>query len=211
MELLTKKFALAFIAILFSITMHAQNYEKQVATFQQSYINEASGDYIKAIENLKSIYTEDSYEINLRLGYLCYLAGRFTESLAYYGKAVDLMPYAVEPRLGYVLPAAAIGNYNLVLTQYNKILEITPNNSIVLHRMGLIYYGREDYTTAEKYFEKVVNLYPFDYEGLTMLAWTKYRLNKIREAKLLFYKALLNTPSGSSATEGLEMLSPEKQ
>ncbi len=210
MELITKKIAvITFLLTLFSLAGISQSFEKQVAAFQQSYINEASGDFTKAIENLKAVYMADGYEINLRLGYLCYLSGRFTESLAYYGKAVDLMPYAVEPRLGYVLPAAAIGNYTLVLKQYDKILEITPNNSIVLHRIGLISYGREDYETAEKYFQKVVNLYPFDYEALTMLAWTKFKLNKLREAKVLFYKALLNTPSGSSATEGLELLSVE--
>ncbi len=206
-HLVTKFTLLCLMAALFGVPAMSQNLEKQVAAFQQSYINEASGDMNKAIENLRGIYSEDSYEINLRLGYLCYLSGKFTESLAYYSKAVDLMPYAVEPRLGYVLPAAAMGNYSQVLKQYEKILEITPNNSVVLHRMGLIYYGREDYAAAEKYFEKVVNLYPFDYEGLTMLAWTKYRLNKPREAKVLFYKALLNTPSGSSATQGLELLS----
>ena len=116
------------------------------------------------------------------------------------------MPYAIEPRLGYAYPASAIGNYSEVLKQYEKILEITPNNSIVLHRIGLIYYGRDDHQKAEKYFEKVVNLYPFDYEALTMLAWTKLKLNKAREAKALFQKALLNTPSGSTAAEGLELL-----
>jgi tetratricopeptide (TPR) repeat protein len=178
-----------------------------VSAFQQSYINEASGNYTKAIENLKSIFEEDSYEINLRLGYLCYLAGRFTESIAYYNKAIDIMPYSVEARLGFAYPSSAIGNYTQVLNQYEKILEITPNNSIVLHRMGLIFYGREDYQKAEKYFQKVVNLYPFDYEALTMLAWTKFKLNKTLEAKTLFQKALLNTPSGSAASEGLELLS----
>ena len=93
-----------------------------------------------------------------------------------------------------------------MIRHYEKILEISPNYSIVLHRLGLIYYGREDFSTAERYFEKVVNLFPFDYDGLIMLAWTKLRLNKVREAKVLFYKALLNTPSGSSAAEGLELL-----
>ena len=210
MEFLTKKIIIiTFLVTATSLWGMSQNYENQVAAFQQSYISEASGDYTSAIEKLKSIYEESGYEVNLRLGYLCYLAGRFTESMAYYGKAIDLMPYAVEPRLGYVLPAAAVGNYSLVLTQYDKILEITPNNSIVLHRIGLIYYGRDNFQAAEKYFEKVVNLYPFDYEALTMLAWTKYRLNKLREAKVLFYKALLNTPSGSSAAEGMELLSVE--
>jgi len=207
MEILKAKKVLLIIMLALSANaLKAQTFTEQVKAFQQSYIHAASGNYAEGINSLKAVYNENSYEINLRLGYLSYMAGRFTESIAYYSKAIDLMPYSIEARLGYAYPASAIGNYSVVLEQYEKILEISPNNSIVMHRMGLIYYGREDYMKAEKYFEKVVNLYPFDYEGLTMLAWTKLKLNKTREAKSLFQKALLNTPSGSTAVEGLELL-----
>ncbi len=202
-----KKLFLTIVTLLIIVVnSHSQAFDLQVKAFQESYLSEASGDYSKAIETLRAIYKEDSYEINLRLGYLSYLNGYFNESLAYYNKAVNLMPYGVEARFGYVMPAAAMGNYTQVLAQYEKILEITPNNSTAMHRMGLIYYGKGDFTTSEKYFNKVVNLYPFDYDALTMLAWTKFKLGKSREARILFYKALLNTPSGSSAAEGLELL-----
>jgi len=208
MEILkAKKGMLIILLTLGTYSINAQTFLEQVKVFQQSYIHEASGNYKEAITKLKNIYMEDSYEVNLRLGYLSYMAGRFTESIAYYSKAIDLMPYGIEARFGFAYPASAIGNYTQVLQQYEKILEISPNNSIVMHRIGLIYYGREDYQKAEKFFEKVVNLYPFDYEGLTMLAWTKLKLNKTRESKALFQKALLNTPSGSTAAEGLELLS----
>ncbi len=120
--------------------------------------------------------------------------------------AINLMPYAVEPRLGLVYPVSAMGNWSEVIAQYEKILEIVPNYSLVLHRLGLIYYGRNEFEKALKYFEKVVNLFPFDYDGLTMLAWTHFKLNNTREAKVLFQKALLNTPGGSSALEGLQLL-----
>jgi tetratricopeptide (TPR) repeat protein len=75
-----------------------------------------------------------------------------------------------------------------------------------MHRLGLVYYGRKDYMKAEKLFDKVVNLYPFDYDALLMLAWTKLQLKKYREAKVLFNKALMNSPGGQSALEGLELL-----
>jgi hypothetical protein len=39
-----------------------------------------------------------------------------------------------------------------------------------------------------------------------MLAWTHFRLKNTREAKVLFQKALLHTPGGSSAIEGLQLL-----
>jgi hypothetical protein len=39
-----------------------------------------------------------------------------------------------------------------------------------------------------------------------MFAWTNLKLQKTREARVLFEKALMNTPGGSSAIEGLEQL-----
>ncbi len=188
------------------ITGQTQNMNKVISQFQQSYLEEASGDYQKAIDALREVYDEKSYEINLRLGWLTYQRGLFTESIAYYNKAVSLMPYAVEPRFGLVYPASAMGNWNVVIAQYEKILEICPNQSVALHRLGLIYYGREDYHRALPYFEKVVNLYPFDYDALIMLGWTKLKLNRINEASVLFQKALMHTPGGSSALEGLEQI-----
>jgi tetratricopeptide (TPR) repeat protein len=184
----------------------AQDFIAKKDAFQKSYIQEATGEFLGAINSLKEVYDEKSYELNLRLGWLTYQAGSFTESKAYYNKAVALMPYAIESRFGLVYPLAALGSWTEVIAQYEKILEISPNNSIVLHRLGLIYYGRGDFETALKYFDKVVNLYPFDYDALTMLAWTYFKLNNMREAKVLFQKALLNTPNGTSAVEGLDLL-----
>ncbi len=187
-------------------TVYGQSFKETKDAFQQSYIQEATGEVSAAINSLKEVYDEKSYELNLRLGWLSYQAGSFTEGIAYYSKAIDLMPYAIEPRFGIVYPGAAMGNWSMVMKQYEKILEISPNNSIAMHRIGLIYYGRGDYENAKKYFEKVANLYPFDYDALTMLGWAYFKLNNFREAKVLFQKALLHTPGGTSAMEGLDLL-----
>lgn len=205
MDILKAK-TLVILLFVFSVNTSGQSFVKIKDAFQKSYIQEATGDFSAAALSLKEVYNENSYEINLRLGWLTYLSGNFTEAKAYYNKAISLMPYAIEARFGLVYPAAAMGNWTEVIKQYEKILEISPNNSIAIHRLGLIYYGREEYEMAQKQFQKVVNLYPFDYDGLTMLAWSNFKLNNIREATVLFQKALLNTPNGSSALEGLNLL-----
>jgi len=201
-----KKLSIALLIILFTGTVSAQGYEKTIEGFQNSYLHEASGNLAEAIVDLKAVYDESSYEINLRLGWLMYSSGLFSDAQSYYNKAIQLKPFAIEPRFGVVLPQAAMGNWNSVIAQYEKILEISPNNSIAMHRLGLIYYGQKDYLKAEKYFEKVVNLYPFDYDALVMYAWTNFQLKKYREAKVLFNKALMNTPTGSSAMEGIKLM-----
>ena len=203
-----KKLICAVLILILSAEAFAQStaYSATVAGFQKSYMSEATGDLQQAIGDLKSVYDEGSYELNLRLGWLTYSSGLFTESQSYYQRAVDLKPFAIEPRFGLIYPLAAMGNWNAVITQYDKIIEIAPGNTIAMHRLGLVYYGRKDYMKAEKLFDKVVNLYPFDYDALLMLAWTKLQLKKYREAKVLFNKALMNSPGGQSALEGLELL-----
>jgi Tfp pilus assembly protein PilF len=56
---------------------------------------------------------------------------------------------------------------------------------------------------SAKYFELVVNMYPFDYDANHMLAWSYLYLGKIDQAKILFQKALLNRPDDASAKDGL--------
>ncbi len=201
-----KVITLVLMLFIPAITTMAQDYDKLISSFSESYVKEKSGNYGDAAVILKASYDPGSYEINLRLGWLTYLAGQFSESLAYYKRAIELMPYAIEPRFGVVLPASSLGNWDEVISHYNKILSIDPNNTITLYRMGLISYDRKDYKQAYIYFEKVVNLYPFDYQSLLMLGWTNYKLGKTREAKVLFNKALLYSPGDASAKEGLALV-----
>jgi len=206
METLKKLFLLTILGIGLSAQSFSQDYKPIQEVFEKSYFLEYSGEYQKAIDLLKSVYSEESYEINLRLGWLTYMAGFFTESTAYYQKAMELKPLSIEAKLGYVYPASALGNWEQVKKQYSDILTIDPQNSLTNYRMGSIYYGNEDYTTALKYFEKVVNLYPFDHDALLMYGWTNLKLGKFREAEVLFQKVIMNKPNDESAKEGLGMI-----
>jgi hypothetical protein len=59
---------------------------------------------------------------------------------------------------------------------------------------------------ALKYFDKVVNMWPFDYDGLIMMGWTYFRLNSLCQAKVVFQKALPHTHEDKSALEGLNLI-----
>jgi tetratricopeptide (TPR) repeat protein len=206
-----KKFAgrilLYAVCIACSMTMHGQTNLKAVEdAFESSYALQDKANYTGAIGALKSVYDENSYEINVRLAWLNYLAGSFTESTAYYQKAINLKPYAIEAKFGFAYPAAALGNWDQVITQYEEILKIDPQNTLANYRMGSIFYGKQDYEKAEKFLEKVINLYPFDYDSNILYAWTNLKLGKSREANVLFHKVLMMRPKDSSAMEGLGMI-----
>jgi len=192
---------IGIMLIKFSVAQDAMQ-----TAFEQSYIQEQAGNYKGAVQSIAAVYNPKSYECNLRLGYLNYMSGAYNDAIGYYKKAIDLMPYAIEPRLGYVYPAAALGKWDDVVLQYQSILKIDPKNSTVNYKLGVIYYNRKKYAQAYALFEKVVNLYPFDYDGLIMFAWTNYRLGKLPQAKLLFKKVLLLSPNDKSALEGLSLI-----
>ncbi len=206
MEFLKSNIKYSFLLLFFVQTSIWGQSDTLIKAFKKSYALEKKGEYKQAADVLKKVYDPQSYEINLRLGWLNYQAGLFTESATHYQRAVDLMPYAIEAKFGLIYPKSAIGKWDEVIRIYKKILEIDPQNTLANYRLGLIFYGRKEYEKAEKYFKTVVNLYPFAYDSLIMLAWTELQLGKYREAKVLFRKVLLYNPDDASAKEGLSRI-----
>jgi tetratricopeptide (TPR) repeat protein len=200
------KLAVTFVLICNSYAVKAQNEQVQQKAFSASYIAEGKYNYTEAINQINSVYSEQNYEINLRLGWLFYLSKNFTNSIKHYEKAVALKPYAIEAKFGLIKPLVVLESWDKIIKQYETILSIDPQNTIANYYLGYSLYSRKQYDLAVKYFEKVVNLYPFDYDNSILLAWTYYRLGKNNEAKVLFNKVLLMSPNDASALEGLNTI-----
>ncbi len=201
-----RKFWITAAIFLMSLSMQAQNITDLQAAFSKSYIAENQKNYTLAIDEMKPVYKEDDYNSNIRLGWLNYLAKQYGESITFYRKAIALKPYAIEARLGCVKPLSAIENWEKVKEQYQEILKIDPLNTTTNYWLGVIYFNRKDYKTATNLFEKVVNLYPLDYDSVIMLAWAKLNNNSHTDAKLLFQQALIIRPNDSSALSGLQLI-----
>ncbi len=197
---------ICFFIVLWSASAYTQDISKMKDAFANSYTYEKNKEYSTAITEILSVYNENSYETNIRLGWLYYENGSYTTSAQYYAKAIVLMPYSIEARLGYILPEKALGNSDLVKAAYEAILKIDPQNSYANYNLGLIFYNNKDYQTAYTYLEKVVNMYPFDYDITLLYAWTNFQMGKLKEAKILFTKVLLISPADASATQGLSLI-----
>jgi tetratricopeptide (TPR) repeat protein len=104
------------------------------------------------------------------------------------------------------LHPARLGKVDDLFNQYKKVIEIDPYNTDADYQLGMLYYNKKEYTSANACFQKIVNLYPFTYYGLLMYGWTNYQLNKKEEAKTLFHKVLMLSPSDKSALEGLALI-----
>jgi len=204
MEILNRLFILALLVFLGAQPLLAQTPTQTL--FYKSYDLEKASNYNGAIAELKKVYRVDDYFVNIRLGWLHYLAKNHTESLKYYRIAIKLKPSSVEAKFGCVKPLSALELWDSVKEQYLEILRIDPNNTRACYWLGVIYYNRKEYAKSEKSFDKVIGLYPLDYDSVIMQAWTKYRLGKKAEAKVLFNHALTLTPNDKDALSGLKLL-----
>lgn len=203
MEILKKSIAVVSALVLFVITATTQNADELQKAFKASYVNEYKANYAGAIADLQKVYKADSYEINLRLGWLQYLTKQYNSSMDYYQKAIDLKKYSVEARFGYVRPANENKQYMKAYEKYEEILKIDPYNSVANYWVGANYYYAKKYDIAVKYLELVVNMYPFDYDANHLLGWTYLGLGRSSDAGIVFTNALLYKPGDSSASEGL--------
>jgi len=200
------KICLSVLLLLVVMVTKGQYNDAVLQAFAQSYSYEKENNFLQSAAVLKKAYQEDSYEFNLRLGWLSYNLKKYEESKVYYKMALSLLPYSEEARFGLVLPLAANKEWNEVAKIYTQILENNPGNTVALYRLGLLCYERKDWAQAYRLFQKVVDFYPFGYDGLLMLAWTNLQMGKNREAKILFNKVILYSPGDKSALEGLKLL-----
>jgi tetratricopeptide (TPR) repeat protein len=206
MEIL-KKQILAISCFIIAISSYAQSDNIALRkAFKESYNLEYAKNYGEAIASLSKFHDDNTYEVQLRLGWLHYLNKNYIQSQLNYSKATSLKPYAVEAKLGLIKPLSALENWDKVLQLYEEVLKIDPQNYTANYWSGAIFYARKKYEQASKLFEKIVNLYPFDYDGNHMLAWTYLNMGKNNEAKAFFNKALLNRPEDSSSLEGLSKI-----
>ena len=121
---------IAIIIILgFGTLAYGQTNTKVYESFIESYGLEATGNYSNAIEKIIKIYTADSYDMNIRLGWLYYNLGNYPESQKYYQIATQILPYSIEAKLGYVLPVSGLGYWDKVVEVYISILTIDPQNT----------------------------------------------------------------------------------
>lgn len=122
------KNVLALFIFLFCMTLQAQNKEI-AAAFSSSYESETAKKYETAIAAFNTVYDTNSYEMNLRLGWLYYLAGKTKESISYYQKAAAIMPAATEPKWAIITVYTKLENWTEIEKIYLSILKLDAKNA----------------------------------------------------------------------------------
>jgi tetratricopeptide (TPR) repeat protein len=195
-----------FILLLIVNFSFAQQNEQVIKAFEKSYAYAYEYNYNEAINEIKQVYDNQSYPINLRLAWLNYANQNYTESIIYYKQAISIAPKSIEARLGYTYPASAVSNWDEVMKQYNEILKLDSENSKASYGLAAIYYYREDFDKAYELLLPVVEHYPFDYDSSLLMGWVLLKRNEKKKALQYFQNVLLYSPNDESAKAGIKIL-----
>lgn len=133
---------------------------------------ERYGRYDAAITALMPVYQRypHGYTVNLRLGWLFYLEGRYRNSISHYERAVAASPNSVEALLGLSLPYMAERKWGEVEKIMYRILRVDYYNFYANQRLIMALRWQKKYPQAEAVLRKMATLYPANSWLLRQLA-----------------------------------------
>jgi tetratricopeptide (TPR) repeat protein len=153
-------------------------------SYKSSYNYEKMYRYQDSIKALSPVYNDykNAYTVNLRLGWLYYLNGNYSNAVFHYRNAVKAAPDNIEAKLGYMLPLLAQQKYSEAEEVGYKILKIDNYNYYGNYRLALALKNQKKYNLAEKIIIKMLFIYTTDTVFLTELASLKDLKGNQKEA-----------------------------
>jgi tetratricopeptide (TPR) repeat protein len=160
--------------------------------------------YAAAIQVLQALpRSATDYPLDIRLGWLHYLAGNHASSVWYYERAQLGAPLAIEPRVALLLPLLAQQRYAEVEQHARAVLATAPDHYLASLRLAIAYRMQGKYPLALALNARMLELYPSEINFLMEQAWTQTALGDPDEARRLYRQVLLLTPDHVLALRGL--------
>ncbi len=175
--------------------------------YHRSLANEGLQKYdeaIRALEPVREAYPE-GYTVNLRLGWLHYLAGHHANAISHYRKAIAVVPGNLEARLGLLLPLLAQKRYAEAEQVAGQVLRSDFYNYYGNLRLILALRGQGKHEAARKVAQRMLALYPADVALLQQLALSEAALGRKTEAARLFRSIYTLDPDNPVARDYLGM------
>lgn len=201
MKKLTMILLFVFVSSLFAITP-----EEIKEAYHKSFNYEQIEDYENAIRTLSPVLDEfpNGYTVNLRLGWLYYLLGKYANSIEHYQKAVQSVSTSLEAKNGLLLPLLAQNKYNEVTSTAYQVVSVDHYNYYGNMRLAFALRMQKKYDQAEQLLNKMLAVYPTDITFLTELALIKYNQGDTEKAGGLMWDVLTLDPENETAKEYFE-------
>ncbi len=203
-----------FFIILTSVSLtFALSYQDIKKAYEKSYMYEKIGDYKDAIRVLMPIYKAypNGYTINLRLGWLYYLWGKYDNSEFHYRQALKAIPHSIEAKLGLSLPLMAQSRWKDVESLMFSVIYIDYYNYYANLRLCKALEEQKKYKQELQIAEKMTYIYPTSVPFLVYLAKSYYYLGNKEKAKYLFEQILILDPENLVAKSFIQKLTNQSK
>ena len=196
---------LVLLALLLGGTMFPGELDAQEpdikGAYHSSFEYERAEAYQDAIRALAPVYEAypNGYTVNLRMGWLFYLNGNFNNAVAHYEVARSAAPFALEPKLGQLLPLLAQGRWSAAESVAYEIVSVDHYNYYGNMRLVLALRMQEKFEPAYQITLKMAGAYPTDLTFLAELALLNDARGNKEEAVRLFTDLLILDPENETA------------
>lgn len=170
-------------------------------SYLRSYDYERSQDYDNAIRALGPVYDAfpNGYTVNLRMAWLFYLNGNFANATAHYDVATAAAPFALEPKLGKLLPLMAQERWDAVETVAYQVVSVDHYNYYGNLRLGIALRMQGKFDAASQVVLKMATAYPTDTLFLQELARLAVARGDGEEAALRYTDVIILDPENQEA------------
>ncbi len=173
------------ITMLLILTMNLFSAEvAENSTIQKSYTAESMGNFTGAIELMKTLEATDLNDpfYKLRLGWLYYNTAKYDDAISYYQKSIKLLP-SQDAYEGLANCYLALGLWNEVIQTAETVLKEDSAQWVFMLKAGYAMYQKKEYKSAITYYQNVLKIQPFNFEGRGYLIGAYYYDNNRVEAK----------------------------
>ncbi|MFQ6082236.1 MAG: sulfatase-like hydrolase/transferase [Candidatus Aminicenantia bacterium] len=117
----------------------------------------------------------------------------FRKSIYYLERAIEVDPYNQEIRLFHAVVLAISGEYERAIKEYEFLLTKMSQNPMIYRRLGEIYFYKDNFEQAIKYFSEEVKLHP-NANSYYLLGAACGKLERYSEAVNYLEKYLICAP-----------------
>ena len=203
MRIILLLLSLGFINITHAET---DTFINKLSIWSQSYILESYYEYQKAADLIVPLVdNKETLElVNLRLGWLSYLQGKYNKSIDYYKNALNYNPKSIDTHLGITLPLLAQKRYKSATKYTQRALSLSPNNYSASEKMMYIYYLQGKWDSLNEFSTNVSTHYPNLVEPLVYIARANFYSGNKDIAKKFYQRVLMLMPTHIEANANLK-------
>jgi len=172
------------------------------ASITDSYNAETARNYTRALQIMEDLNTSDPNDefYILRIAWLQYLLGRYNDSLKNYQKSNNIFP-SLDAQTGILNCQLALGLWNYAHNQADQILKKFSQNIVVLSKAAYATYMLQNYRATADYYQRIINISPWDMEARGYLVNNLYLAKDIENARKHYQILIKYAPDSAMAKE----------